>query len=513
MRDEFSRLREGMIPMLFGPAFADASNEDRERVLQAEVFHTNLLYWLLFETFIEGPNHTIARTFLARKGASMPLVDRRYLEVMSATHLRLYKILDIRIDEGMRLRDCWDDSEYDVVERAMTHDAHVGMFVALRLRLDPSGATVIDGAHAAALTATDRDAIVAQLRDEWAAVMRNDGNADERFAFYHGPAIMGHLVARMLNPVIPRMVTTTGDPMALCTVEFAALDRVAAKAALDAMKQLDRNDGGNEYIWARGADRIVHATVELKGGRLLANTHSEKRAVAVRKLLEKNLGGAIRYRGTKVQDLMEAFEEHKHKASMPKSLKPKAAKRSSSTLTGVVYRLKVTLQDTKPPIWRRVLVRGSEPLDRVHMILNMAMGWTDTHLHLFEVGGKSYGVPDPDGEFDFDDIDERTARLHDLGLHEGAWFTYLYDFGDGWRHRVDVERIGPAKSGETYPICLTGRRACPPEDIGGSYGYRDVLAEPDRWGDYGPNGLDPLAFDLDDTNAALQKLPKRWEPF
>lgn len=175
----------------------------------------------------------------------------------------------------------------------------------------------------------------------------------------------------------------------------------------------------------------------------------------------------------------------------------------------MIYRLKVTLAGTKPPVWRRLLLNGNERLERVHMILICAMGWTDTHLHAFEVCGTRYSVPDP--EEPHDDKDERKVRLADLPLTAGSSFAYLYDFGDGWEHRVHVEGV---ESDDTavLPACVAGRRECPPEDIGGPHGFRDFLKSPERWPEYGPAGFDPDAFDLDEINECLSRLPKKWEP-
>jgi hypothetical protein len=186
----------------------------------------------------------------------------------------------------------------------------------------------------------------------------------------------------------------------------------------------------------------------------------------------------------------------------------KKAKRDDRS--ALIYRLKVTLRGSKPPIWRRLSLSGSDRLDRVHMILNCAMGWTDTHLHAFEIGGVRYSVPDP--ETIHEDNDERKVALAELPLTVGSSFTYWYDFGDGWAHRVVVERVAPAGSSTRPPACEAGRRACPPEDIGGIYGYFDFLRSPERWPEYGPAGFDPDAFDVDEINAALRGLPKKWQP-
>lgn len=169
---------------------------------------------------------------------------------------------------------------------------------------------------------------------------------------------------------------------------------------------------------------------------------------------------------------------------------------------GAVYQLKVTLAETKPPVWRRVLVDGASTLDQVHEVIQAAFGWWNYHLHEFEVGRTRYGVPDPDEDWGEPPRDERRTRL-DAIAGEGASFEYTYDFGDGWDHKVTVEKVLPAGSALTVPACIDGRRACPPEDCGGTWGYRELLeiladpAHPEHherreWLD---RPFDPEAFD------------------
>lgn len=107
---------------------------------------------------------------------------------------------------------------------------------------------------------------------------------------------------------------------------------------------------------------------------------------------------------------------------------------------GRPFQLKVTLRETKPPIWRRILVDGSDTLDRVHEVIQAAFGWWGYHLHEFEVGRARYGVPDPDDDWGEPTRDERRTLL-DAIADEGTSFRYMYDFGDGWDHRVVVEKI------------------------------------------------------------------------
>lgn len=151
---------------------------------------------------------------------------------------------------------------------------------------------------------------------------------------------------------------------------------------------------------------------------------------------------------------------------------PDPAPRASKTAS--VYQLKVTLLDTKPPIWRRVLVDESSTLDHVHEVIQAAFGWWNYHLHEFEVDRARYGVPDPDEDWGEPPRDERRTRL-DAIAGEGSSFRYTYDFGDGWDHRVVVEKVLPRTGDTVTPACIDGRRACPPEDCGGTSGYRELL--------------------------------------
>ena len=176
-----------------------------------------------------------------------------------------------------------------------------------------------------------------------------------------------------------------------------------------------------------------------------------------------------------------------------------------------VYQLKVTLFDTKPPIWRRVLVDGGSTLDHVHEVIQAAFGWWDCHLHEFEVGRTRYGVPDPDNDWGEPARDERRTRL-DAIASEGTSFGYTYDFGDNWDHRVVVEKVLSPTAGLAVPACIGGRRACPPEDCGGTWGYRDlidILADPahpehDERREWLGSDLDPESFDPSDFEDNLR---------
>lgn len=185
------------------------------------------------------------------------------------------------------------------------------------------------------------------------------------------------------------------------------------------------------------------------------------------------------------------------------------------TKDGSVFQLKITLHDTRPPIWRRVLVDGSATLDQVHEIIQAAFGWWNYHLHEFEVGRTRYGVPDPDEDWGEPPRDERRTRLDAIAA-EGSSFRYTYDFGDGWDHRIVVEKVLPSDTATAVPACTDGRRACPPEDCGGTWGYRElleILANPTHpehnerreWLDrsFDPEAFDPSEFEDNLRNGRL----------
>ncbi len=177
-----------------------------------------------------------------------------------------------------------------------------------------------------------------------------------------------------------------------------------------------------------------------------------------------------------------------------------------------IYQIKVTLKDTKPPIWRRIEVTEDISLDRLHNIIQAAMGWDDYHLHQFIIDRNYYGKPDP--EFGSDMEDEQNIRLSQISLKEKSKFIYEYDFGESWLHEILIEKILPVKEGVKYPLCIKGKRACPPEDVGGPWGYADFLEtindpenpEHEDMLEWAGDSFDPEAFNLDEVNARLAEM-------
>lgn len=175
-----------------------------------------------------------------------------------------------------------------------------------------------------------------------------------------------------------------------------------------------------------------------------------------------------------------------------------------------VYQLKITLKSVRPPVWRRVLVPGRITLASLHDVVQVAMGWTDSHLHQWEVDGQEYGTPSPDWP-DPTLRSERRVRLDAVAV-EGTRLEYWYDFGDDWRHDVRVEQVRGRLRGERLPRCVAGRRACPPEDVGGPWGYAELLAaqadpshpEHESFATWAP-GFRAAAFDVAETDALLRR--------
>jgi hypothetical protein len=182
------------------------------------------------------------------------------------------------------------------------------------------------------------------------------------------------------------------------------------------------------------------------------------------------------------------------------------------TASDLIYQLRVTLENIQPPIWRRIQVQGDFSLPRLHAVLQIVMGWTNSHLHGFRVNGQYYGEPDPDYDGLLDVIDERQVRLSQIAPDVGSHFVYEYDFGDSWDHELVVEQILSPQKEVQYPLCMDGNRACPPEDVGGVGGYAEFLAaihnprhpEHAEWIQWVGGKFDPEAFDLQSANELLQ---------
>lgn len=189
---------------------------------------------------------------------------------------------------------------------------------------------------------------------------------------------------------------------------------------------------------------------------------------------------------------------------------------SKLALLGSTMQLRVELQHITPAIWRRLVVSAEVTLDVLHDILQVAFGWTDSHLHDFRVADARFGMADVAEELLV--VDERAAPIGAVAC-EGTSFVYLYDYGDSWEHAITVECVSEPTTEPVVVECLGGARACPPEDCGSVPGYENllrILADPTdeeyrdmkRWVG---RAFDPEKFDLDKVNKKLRTIGRRFE--
>ena len=193
--------------------------------------------------------------------------------------------------------------------------------------------------------------------------------------------------------------------------------------------------------------------------------------------------------------------------------------RSAGDSHGPIYQIKVTLLGTKPPIWRRLHVPSNANLAWFHAVLQVTVGWTNSHLHHFITSDSRYSDLQDNDEIDFGEKpnrEEAKASISSVLPQKGARIIYEYDFGDSWRHEVKLEKI-LAREGmaeENFAVCMAGARSCPPEDCGGIWGYANLLeALKDRKHpehremlEWLGRPIDPEFLDLNHTNKWLRKL-------
>lgn len=194
-------------------------------------------------------------------------------------------------------------------------------------------------------------------------------------------------------------------------------------------------------------------------------------------------------------------------------------------MPATLHHLKITLRDVDPKVVRELLVPSDLRLDRLHAVLQVAMGWKFEHLHEFIVGGlrdgERFGPKRSAGPFaDFGPPvgDERRYTLENLAADKGSRFIYWYDFGDDWHHDVLVRAVEATDAPPPYPLCLEAKYACPPEDCGGPWGYANLLEalrdprHPDHAEilDWLGGGFDPTHCDRGAIQAALEDLAVAW---
>lgn len=178
-----------------------------------------------------------------------------------------------------------------------------------------------------------------------------------------------------------------------------------------------------------------------------------------------------------------------------------------------LFQIRISLLKVVPTVWRRFMFPGNGTLTELHAVVQAVMGWQNAHAHQFRIAGAQYS--DPQFELGDEVLNERHAILERLVATQGDRLEYVYDFGDFWEHELVVEEVSISDRRQDYhPICLTGARACPPEDCGGPDGYGELLEaladvrhpqhrEMRAWAG---GRFDPESFDVEAVNRRLRKL-------
>jgi len=190
------------------------------------------------------------------------------------------------------------------------------------------------------------------------------------------------------------------------------------------------------------------------------------------------------------------------------------ASRRPKPIPNCYYQLRISLRYLKPEIWRRLLVPDTATLAQLHRLVQITMGWSNSHMHEFRIGKTGYGMPNPDWPDMNPTLNEKRYTLGAALGDALKKFEYLYDFGDGWEHEVRIEKRLTGSDIPLHPQCTAGANACPPDDVGGVPGYCDFVAavldpkhpEHEEFLEWCGGSFDPHAFDIDQVNIQLKRI-------
>jgi len=177
-----------------------------------------------------------------------------------------------------------------------------------------------------------------------------------------------------------------------------------------------------------------------------------------------------------------------------------------------IYEIKIELEEIEPEIWRKIKLPANVKLHKAHEIFQIAMGWTNSHLHQLIKGKKIYMDPELDDLGDT--INEKKYKLEQMLKKPKDKLQYEYDFGDGWLHKITLNKISELDKPIKHAICTGGKRACPPEDVGGISGYMDLLdalsdpehEEHEEYIEWVGIDFDSEKFDIKECNKYLKML-------
>jgi hypothetical protein len=310
-RPEFDEVRTAALHALSGPDPEDTEEPDEPL---EEDLHVKWAFYLYFDVSI-GDGRSLAEVFLERQGYQLTERQQRQLRRFAAARLRPYEVEEVRLDEGLRLRDLWSGQEVQVSERSATH--HVGQWdlVVARVAPDDDGIWRLEGA-AYPLPRRIKQRLLDALKHEERRLRRGDPGLDEDRLFRHCAPLVHHLwLEEAVNPPLPSLVTAEGDPIVFGKVAFDVLDAPTARAALEGLPEFRADEDGT-YAWTEdtgdGTTRSL-GRITLEDEHLLLEVTSRQRAARGRQLLEAAAGDSLRHRATRYESVQMAIERHRSK--------------------------------------------------------------------------------------------------------------------------------------------------------------------------------------------------------
>lgn len=235
----------------------------------------------------------------------------------------------------------------------------------------------------------------------------------------------------------------------------------------------------------RQREALIHATrLRARIKNLLKGATEGKQAVNFSeedlRQIAVEIGVAMRFAPGSFKKMLSAVNSKVMKLLDAVPSEAETPRQRRKTITAdTIFQFKITLQGVTPPIWRRIQTKDCM-LDKLHEHIQTAMGWTNSHLHQFIINGVIHGDPEliyEGWEDETPPVDSRRMKLSKIIPKDGKRFAfqYEYDFGDSWEHEILFEGFPPPEKGVRYPLCVEGERACPPEDVGGIYGYQEYV--------------------------------------
>jgi hypothetical protein len=510
---------------------------------------SSFIPWVLFDySPTSDRGESFALSFLETNGADLDPFQRKFLTEACRAPMTFWQIEDVEPGRSLTLQDLFTNARHIVQEEKLSTILSTGDVIYSRV-VALEGSAMIFG-MAACFLPEDFLLDIVDFRNEVFG-SRKITNFDLKSQEEDLRELYFELRDAVLNPELP-VENADGESFVLNALTYEL--NCSVRDAFNQLQSLNSTDSdlmmladatydesgemtAIEFPWIRKEDRqqgSVESTIlgsfELKTGSLMVAVNSDERAQVIQEEIARRFGDQAVLKDSVSKPVAELFAEIIGKELAQESQKEDQegfeaqpefqltkTRRSTAKAKEPVplYQLKVTLKGTKRPVWRRILVRSDMTLDRLHNVIQRAMGWTNSHLHNFELENRTYGIPDYD-ELDWGPptLNEKRYAIADIAPQVRKSFTYRYDFGDDWEHKVVLEKVLPADPEFLHPVCLGGANACPPEDCGGIGGYSEMLeiladednperADFEQWLGY---EFDPEYFDLALTNQSLRRM-------